>query len=311
MFPPPRLPPPHQTSLDVLEAEHNIAQVERMQLRERRVVIERDGKEAWKWLEWTAMKVQFAKEVLAHAEGEHLQRKVTFDALAADLERNNAVASETDDTIRKLEGKLSAAGATVPPVAPVPSVAAASSAGAPDTAAYPNAPYNEKKEEKTMPQPPVSYRPRPTSKVRGNDDTDHLRDGYAKAYIRKPFFPVPSSKKNNTPAGSSVPILFGSMGTRDSTTATTTTTTIAGSFRSGVPAANTTGSRSARLGTISQTITSHNLTRIYSSSTSQIQHIQITATTTVVITSASSAIASKRTKRIEREIQIRFSRWVM
>ena len=221
----PSSPPPHQTSLDVLEAEHNIAQVERMQLRERRVVIERDGKEAWKWLEWTAMKVQFAKEVLAHAEGEHLQRKVTFDALAADLERNNAVASETDDTIRKLEGKLSAAGATVPPVAPVPSVAAASSAGAPDTAAYPNAPYNEKKEEKTMPRPPVSHRPRPTSKVRGNDDTDHLRDGYAKAYIRKPFFPVPSSKKNNTPAGSSVPILFGSMGTRDSTTATTTTTT--------------------------------------------------------------------------------------
>ena len=51
-----------------MEADHNVARVERMTLGERRAVIERDGKAAWKWLEWSAMKVRFAEEVLRDAK---------------------------------------------------------------------------------------------------------------------------------------------------------------------------------------------------------------------------------------------------
>ena len=79
-----------------------------MTLGERRAVIERDGKEAWKWLEWSAMKVRFAKEVLQAAEGDHERRKVAFDALAAALEENNEETRRVDEKIKKLEGTLGA-----------------------------------------------------------------------------------------------------------------------------------------------------------------------------------------------------------
>ena len=90
-----------------------------MTLGERRAVIERDGKEAWKWLEWSAMKVQFAKEVLQAAEADHAKRKVEFDALAAALEENNEQTKRLDEKIKKLEGTLGAA-ARRPASAPTP-----------------------------------------------------------------------------------------------------------------------------------------------------------------------------------------------
>ena len=161
-------------SLDATEADHNVARVERMTLGERRAVIERDGKEAWKWLEWSAMKVRFAKEVLRDAEGDHARRKVEFDALAAALEENNEATRRLDEKIKKLEGTLGVAGrreAVAATAARSARAAGTSNGDAPESRA-----------------PPAQRAPAPVKAKK--DDTDHLRDGYAKAYIKKPFFPV-------------------------------------------------------------------------------------------------------------------------
>jgi hypothetical protein len=155
-----------------------------MTLGERRAVIERDGKEAWKWLEWSAMKVQFAKEVLQAAEADHAKRKVEFDALAAALEENNEQTKRLDEKIKKLEGTLGAAGRRAAVAA-----AAARSAGA---AAPPRAANGDASDRQAS-------KPKPSAKAK-KDDTDHLRDGYAKAYIRKPFFPVRASAPAPAPA---------------------------------------------------------------------------------------------------------------
>ena len=155
-----------------------------MTLGERRAVIERDGKEAWKWLEWSAMKVQFAKEVLQAAEADHAKRKVEFDALAAALEENNEQTKTLDEKIKKLEGTLGAAGRRAAVAA-----AAARSAGA---AAPPRAANGDASDGQAS-------KPKPSAKAKKHD-TDHLRDGYAKAYIKKPFFPVRASAPAPAPA---------------------------------------------------------------------------------------------------------------
>ena len=149
-----------------------------MTLGERRAVIERDGKEAWKWLEWSAMKVRFAKEVLRDAEGDHARRKVEFDALAAALEENNEATRRLDEKIKKLEGTLGVAGrreAVAATAARSARAAGTSNGDAPESRA-----------------PPAQRAPAPVKAKK--DDTDHLRDGYAKAYIKKPFFPVRKQK---------------------------------------------------------------------------------------------------------------------
>ena len=157
-----------------MEADHNVARVERMTLGERRAVIERDGKAAWKWLEWSAMKVRFAEEVLRDAEADHARRKVEFDALAAALEENNVETRRLDEKIKQLEGALGLTGrrGTV-------AAAAATSARAAEAA------NGEAPESRA---PPARRAPAPAKATK--DDTDHLSDGYAKAYIKKPFFPV-------------------------------------------------------------------------------------------------------------------------
>ena len=155
-----------------------------MTLGERRAVIERDGKAAWKWLEWSAMKVRFAEEVLRDAEADHARRKVEFDALAAALEENNEATRRLDEKIKKLEGTLGVAGrreAVAATAARSARAAGTSNGDAPESRA-----------------PPAQRAPAPVKAKK--DDTDHLRDGYAKAYIRKPFFPVRASAPAPAPA---------------------------------------------------------------------------------------------------------------
>ena len=179
-----------------------------MTLGERRAVIERDGKEAWKWLEWSAMKVRFAKEVLQAAEGDHERRKVAFDALAAALEENNEETRRVDEKIKKLEGTLGAMKRNVG--GNVGASASANRGGAPrfpsdirepqpassnpatgrraavaETAAR-NASFAKSANGEAPERPAPLAAPAKAKK----DDVDHLRDGYAKAYIKKPFFPV-------------------------------------------------------------------------------------------------------------------------
>ena len=186
-----------------------------MTLGERRAVIDRDGKEAWKWLEWSAMKVRFAKEVLQAAEEDHERRKVVFDALAAALEENNEETRRVDEKIKKLEGTLGAmkrnVGGNVGASAsanrggaprfpsdvrgpqPALSSRAAGRRAAVVEAAARNANFAKSAngEAPERPAPPPSLgTPLADSAKAKKDDVDHLRDGYAKAYIKKPFFPV-------------------------------------------------------------------------------------------------------------------------
>ena len=186
-----------------------------MTLGERRAVIDRDGKEAWKWLEWSAMKVRFAKEVLQAAEEDHERRKVAFDALAAALEENNEETRRVDEKIKKLEGTLGAmkrnVGGNVGASAsanrggaprfpsdvrgpqPALSSRAAGRRAAVVEAAATNANFAKSAngEAPERPAPPPSLgTPLADSAKAKKDDVDHLRDGYAKAYIKKPFFPV-------------------------------------------------------------------------------------------------------------------------
>jgi len=186
-----------------------------MTLGERRAVIDRDGKEAWKWLEWSAMKVRFAKEVLQTAEEDHERRKVAFDALAAALEENNEETRRVDEKIKKLEGTLGAmkrnVGGNVGASAsanrggaprfpsdvrgpqPALSSRAAGRRAAVVEAAARNANFAKSAngEAPERPAPPPSLgTPLADSAKAKKDDVDHLRDGYAKAYIKKPFFPV-------------------------------------------------------------------------------------------------------------------------
>jgi hypothetical protein len=186
-----------------------------MTLGERRAVIDRDGKEAWKWLEWSAMKVRFAKEVLQAAEEDHERRKVAFDALAAALEENNEETRRVDEKIKKLEGTLGAikrnVGGNVGASAsanrggaprfpsdvqgpqPALSSRAAGRRAAVVEAAARNASFaksaNGEAPERPAPPPSLGTPLADPAKAK-KDDVDHLRDGYAKAYIKKPFFPV-------------------------------------------------------------------------------------------------------------------------
>ena len=177
-----------------------------MTLGERRAVIERDGKEAWKWLEWSAMKVRFAKEVLQAAEGDHERRKVAFDALAAALEENNEETRRVDEKIKKLEGTLGAmkrnvgvnVGASAwanrggaprfPSDIREPQPASSNPATRRRAAVAETAARNARFAKSANGEAPERPAPLAAPAKAKKDDVDHLRDGYAKAYIKKPFF---------------------------------------------------------------------------------------------------------------------------
>ena len=66
--------------------EYSIAQVEQLQRREQLAAIESEAQEAWRQVERSHLKTQFAREILRAAEAEHSERKGQYDALAASLE---------------------------------------------------------------------------------------------------------------------------------------------------------------------------------------------------------------------------------
>lgn len=86
--------------------EYSIAQVEQLQRREQLAAIESEAQEAWRQVERSHLKTQFAREILRAAEAEHSERKGQYDALAASLEDAMRAATAADDGARRREEAL-------------------------------------------------------------------------------------------------------------------------------------------------------------------------------------------------------------
>ena len=182
--------------------EYSIAQVEQLQRREQLAAIESEAQEAWRQVERSHLKTQFAREILRAAEAEHSERKGQYDALAASLEDAMRAATAADDGARRREEALLASrgGAARAPndvVGGVVDPPSATTASAPPFAA-PTAPSAPAAVPTGLPNgflqpqrgghaaaPAQAAPPDPHPRAAANRDVDHLSRDFERGIIKE------------------------------------------------------------------------------------------------------------------------------